>query len=1559
MELEHREKIVRDLFNKELGNLSKDVPVLMFPLRIETHFRHKEQQKQLCVRILPDELMLDYHTEKLAQSEVDAGKFFWLQWYIASGNADREYEAWDVLCKKYPVYRAAWICRCLKPDDIDSFKRDGRLFYRRPYTDMDVVLESCRMIYTELSKITLSDNQKQTDTGEYKLEHDLRLGIRELRKYLFQIDSSLSSCEFIVDYLYDKISEAVAYMQRKLEAVHNFYNQYPGMYDHNSRKLELWDIDFTELVTFRKDVDNYLAKIEKMRISLEDMVALYLNDNRYKVFADFEVKEEEKLDIPVSNVLPDRFYFIGEIDNENEEDLLYAVGKPVKKDLQMSFDLNSDTALATITDEKKDLEVEEGLAWMFDYAAAEEAGMAITVPIDENVNAFRYIYVVGVNSKSANNPALLENLFVGHNYSVTGLELLNAGHPTNLVDGGPQAVVLTEEEVKRRRYEIEVDNAYLKDDNFKEYDTFKLASFLNMDYDKCWGRVLKFDTDQSAKTQQVYAYLWNKYVDTLPQDVREMDGVKRMLNFVGNFASENIKPFGTLPTLAVDNIPYGILPITNYITLYKMLERYAISREDKMLKELLCQLINLCKKWKDIRKSRVKYAEALNSYEYPEKDYLEMAGQTPHSVSFVERKVIHSPFIPLNYPECNESKYISMMMELDYFGGQGVDNAFTDASIDDMVQSVKSQYSLGDDEAFLLVSTFFDTFTYRLDAWFSAVLSKIYRGHEHLPCVGAYGWVFNLKENCRAEVENKDSVIADLQLEDVVGDSKIYKNVGDDKGHYIMAPSLQHALTAAVLRSGYLKNSKGESDTHICVNLSSARVRQALRLVDGVKAGMSLSVVLGADLERYMHDDEQELDRLIYPMRELFPLTIDIEAGNGDSRAQDYTMHVVNGEAFLNTFLTKWNYDGPVSEWLENQYNCPTKNVDWIALLSDIGLSNAERKAFFLIVERIADSFDALNDLLLSEGVHRLVKGDKASYYAISNFMATGEGNLPEPDVLRSPMEKVVVTHKAGLLLPDELAPSKPMALASPSINAWISNQLGDMSAIKFGIRLEADNMAFDNVKCSLGELSVSAIEFLYLSKYPDTLKKYLETRWRAMKGIFKGKVTIFFSLLEMGVGKDAEELDIYTNEIRLKKIRDLVLNARSMKVSDWLSAVYEDTENESYVDINELSDRYDSVVAKINGVYDAVVAWQKSVAEEAAMSVAQVFEGYSILCDCVECGLVNCLTQYDADAFFDTSVLDPASNYLVYNKALEKQAELKDQLDFVCKQLSERLDAAKLIVESDEKKHSSQKFVEGIKSLLLDNFRVEERFFLKKEGTEPCNFTPMLEGGLAYYGNLDDDKFDTWQDEMSEVRQNMRNWHQLNMVQTAYDVPMGDVSVVQTDSDGNLLDGYWMGLEVEKEDYLADANSLVLYNSGVFKPADDAAKSYAGIIFDSWVEFIPYKKHTAGLIIHCDRPDNEAPQALMLAIHPKVAFPEDDKWDSEALLNVFGFTRLLSMNRAVEPDHLYSEGSTHLLFPLIGRTLISFGARGRFTSQSSYGPVDPDADIFDVMCGGDLLKDL
>ncbi|HEV7804515.1 MAG TPA: hypothetical protein VGO80_01740, partial [Solirubrobacteraceae bacterium] len=126
-----------------------------------------------------------------------------------------------------------------------------------------------------------------------------------------------------------------------------------------------------------------------------------------------------------------------------------------------------------------------------------------------------------------------------------------------------------------------------------------------------------------------------------------------------------------------------------------------------------------------------------------------------------------------------------------------------------------------------------------------------------------------------------DVAAAQQRLAEVMAAEQDALRFVQGKGH-IHAPSLAHATTAAVLRSGYLAHS-GESDatSPLAVDVSSRRVRLARALTDGVRQGQPLGALLGYRFERGLHEGHAAdlgLERYINAFRRLAPLDARTEA---------------------------------------------------------------------------------------------------------------------------------------------------------------------------------------------------------------------------------------------------------------------------------------------------------------------------------------------------------------------------------------------------------------------------------------------------------------------------------------------------------------------------------------------------------------------------------------------------------------------------------------------------------------------------------------------------------
>lgn len=1615
---------VKKEYDSLLGNIPAYFPLALFPVRLETSFYYRDKgdntkQKQLRVRIIPDEIMLDYKANsKLTKEEIEDGKFFWIQWYIASGCEHREYEAWENLCTKYPLYKAARICRELKPTDFEKFKKKGDVFYhRRPYannvnvenngdnlqekSNIEFIESKCREIYDILSKVNFDEKQFLQDVNsdqETSFENIVRENLSKINNFVFSIESLLLPCEKIVDYLYDNVHETFLYLYRRLQALYSIYQKQPCL--STPRSLEIWDVDFAVLKALLEKTEQFLESLDNRRVTLADMVKLY----EPKInFPNVESAKSNALNIPVCKCLPDYFIFVGEVANK-EKKVIFAKSEKVNvAKIQMGFSNTKPNEKNSGLDSDNgelDLVDNPNMRWMTDYETARQCGMAITVDLTNDIHEFRYIYVFGVDYKNDNSKkndykdyndrlSVINDLVYGHNYVNSNMRIVNAGTPTNIVDGKFED---DEEYLKRARYEIEVKEIY-KDSKkfpnnypyggtfkFNYCDSMKIAYLLGCGSESniyeskflnTWAHIVDFDSAQDHYAEIAYTALWNEYFKNI-EDV--FTG-----SFVKNFFVKHVRARGNFATIRVDNLPYGILPTSDFIQMCKL----TLNDKDCSvnLKKLLQSLIQLAEKWKNCRNTNVKYSEKLSGKSVEsQKKYLEMVGQTPYSVSFSERTLMDSQFNP-SYLDADTTsnqneKNVKNLSIIRYFLKEDYLRDVPVADVYDAFENKNSELlkkmkdcacnalqnagmPVGDcqKESELYVSEFLDLFTYRLDAWFMGILDYCFYNKVrsiHSPYLGAFGWVFNLQENTtRKEItdDNRKNILENMGLNKV---GNIYESAQD--GHFIVAPSIQHALTAAVLRSSYIRdNAQKRSDSQTCVNLSSTRVRQALRLVDGVKSGMSLSVILGSDFERYLHEANKiykklvkekgkeieigvEMDEFIYPLRQLFPQVVNLEAG--DNRANDYVMQVVNGEALVNSFIEQWAWSGSASGWLENAWNVKNTSCALIERLiigvDKYGLNTDNFDVLFKIIERLMDSYDALNDLLLSEGVHRLIMGDQSSYLAISNFFnKDGDGNLPNMEVLNIPSEHVVVSHKAGVLLPQVIEPvDKVLCKAEPALNAWIENQLGGMENIVFFVKKENEKSC-DIKICSLADLNVRGIEYMYLSAFDKSFHAYLESRYRESIPFCSDKITILDSSIDADIACPNGKISLEDNNLRIEAIRGLVGRGRAMNTADWDNQVCEDKTEEELIDIEDLKKRLSCSHANLEYLKNDLENWltetkydtffndpENSEKSTNAINDELVARGCKLLCDCFETGMINCVVDYNESAFMGS--VTQTSNILRYEEICEAQKTLGQNVFNAYKDLCERMDAAQEAVKSDS---SAEAYVAALQTITLSNFKVCYKF---KTELVRNNFANPLKEGVKYYkgNNIDAAAFDQWQDEISEVREGMKLMHQLHMTQLALDCELDNVAILQSPTpDGSSATDIekksriWMGAAVNYESELRDADSLVLYNSSAYTTGMD---SLSGFVFDSWIEYIPYKKHDAGLAFHNDWPNNEAPQSILVALHPRLPIikrTNEVAWDVKTLLQVIRTTRFMMMNRALEPDYIYKDPALSKIFPLTPKT--------------------------------------
>jgi len=140
-----------------------------------------------------------------------------------------------------------------------------------------------------------------------------------------------------------------------------------------------------------------------------------------------------------------------------------------------------------------------------------------------------------------------------------------------------------------------------------------------------------------------------------------------------------------------------------------------------------------------------------------------------------------------------------------------------------------------------------------------------------------------------------------------------------------------------------------------------------------------------------------------------------------------------------------------------------------------------------------------------------------------------------------------------------------------------------------------------------------------------------------------------------------------------------------------------------------------------------------------------------------------------------------------------------------------------------------------------------------------------------------------------------MQAWEQSVILTGAFGAVEPDLMPIQVPW---LAGEHWLGLEYP-ETYVPNSDRLC-YTAHFVQPFD-RTKWQCGLMLDDWTEVIPAKQETTGLTFHYDRPNAEAPQALLLVTPPAFI----GAWQWQDIVDAVSETLDRAKSRAVEPAHL------------------------------------------------------
>ena len=352
-----------------------------------------------------------------------------------------------------------------------------------------------------------------------------------------------------------------------------------------------------------------------------------------------------------------------------------------------------------------------------------------------------------------------------------------------------------------------------------------------------------------------------------------------------------------------------------------------------------------------------------------------------------------------------------------------------------------------------------DCASHRYDAWVTSLATKrLAQLRATRPTglqIGAWGVVQGVRRRTLPAVTGRDD-LPDGTVQDAA-----------NRG-FVLAPSLQHADVAGVLRAAWLAHGgpAGDAEAPFAVDLRSTRLRQALALADGMRNGQQLGALLGYLLERALHDASggaAEVDWAVFELRRRFPLRVETaeDAGLPSERL------VVDGWRVAQAAMAD---DPPGLDPL----------VDAVMGAMPAGLDrDAGRRAVRSSIEGVVGALDGLMDLGLAESVHQLAGANFARASAATDMV--GRAAVPPDafDVAATPrggqgVDQRLIVAVGGDDRPSGYADDTPRALLAPEADAFVARRLGPLTGIT--LRLLGDD-GTEVGTCALADLGLAALD--------------------------------------------------------------------------------------------------------------------------------------------------------------------------------------------------------------------------------------------------------------------------------------------------------------------------------------------------------------------------------------------------------------------------------------------------------------------------------------------------
>ncbi|WP_341676922.1 hypothetical protein [Niveibacterium sp. SC-1] len=771
----------------------------------------------------------------------------------------------------------------------------------------------------------------------------------------------------------------------------------------------------------------------------------------------------------------------------------------------------------------------------------------------------------------------------------------------------------------------------------------------------------------------------------------------------------------------------------------------------------------------------------------------------------------------------------------------------------------------------MLLQGTLDLSSHRLDAWISSFatrrLAEQRAAQPQGLYVGGYGWVEKLRPLPRPATP-----VTPLPADE----PGPLLAPADDSG-FIHAPSLTQAATAALLRNAHLGHEgRALADGPFAIDLSSARLRDARWLLDGIRQGQPLGALLGYRLERRLH--ELGFDAYIAPLREIAPLNAGKLVPSPGPLEAIAAQNVVDG-------LALWNRWKDARGGLFNGRPLPQPGApDFDALAREL--------------DALGEAIDATGDAVTAEAAYQLVRGNVTRTASTLAAVAGGEAPVPELEVARTPRSGTAITHRVLLALNGRAATTpgwatfgtSQRARAEPVLNAWCARLLGDPRQVTITIQqLDDAGIAVTATHTlTLAELALTPLDLVHTvdpDARPGTLGE-LELRllYHLRRKAALGpavRLRIVSARAPDGDGKVLSLDDVIDQAAALRR---LLAVGRPLEAEDLAPA---QDEIAPAIDLAELGSRCSRAESALRGTHRALLRLLKPPADTPP---ATAEEWRSALFALLGFGFAGALPV-------NASGDDAATRGAL---AAQAAALLKDS--------QARLDrgaalAALPLASSPDKQRDA--LLERLRAVFGGGFVALPKFRCGNgaafDAARAASTT--LQGGDALAVH-------SWFDRIERVREAPARFgaalRGAEVLGTGAALRLA-VAQLPLPADPSAAPPRWVALPPLPGEVVPPGQlSLVLHVGGAVPRGQtmatlDTTQTICGLLVDEWVEMVPGASETTALAFQFNPPDACAPQALLLAVPPVVGQP----WTVARLHQVLTETMDLAQLRGVDAEAL------------------------------------------------------